>query len=78
MQRDPQAIARGTVTEVEHPWAGTVGTLGRPMAFRATPAAVLRAAPLLGEHTCEVLAEIGSDARVIDALIAGGAAATVS
>jgi len=78
MHRDPQAIARGMITEVSHPRAGDVATLGCPVTFHGTPGGVRRAAPLLGEHTREVLAEAGYDAVAIDALIAGGAAATSS
>jgi len=75
MHRDPQAIARGMITEVEHTSAGTVQTLGCPVSFTGTPGGVRRAAPLLGEHTREVLAELGHDETAIDALFAAGAAA---
>jgi len=75
MHADPQAIARGMITEVEHPTAGRVATLGCPVTFHGTPAGLRRAAPLLGEHTREVLGEIGYDPAAIDALMATGAAA---
>jgi len=75
MHADPQTLARGMVTEVEHPTAGTVSTLGCPVTFHGTPGGVRRAAPLLGQHTREVLAEIGYDGAAIEALIDGGAAA---
>jgi crotonobetainyl-CoA:carnitine CoA-transferase CaiB-like acyl-CoA transferase len=48
-------------------------TLGPPIKFSATPAAVRRAAPLLGQHTREVLREIGYDEAAIDRLQAEGA-----
>ena len=72
MHDDPQAIARGMITEVEHPRAGEVKTLGCPVTFHGTPAGVRRAAPLLGEHTREVLAEVGYDEAAIEALLVEG------
>lgn len=62
----PHAIARGMVTEVEHPTAGTVKMLGIPFRFSDTPASIRRAPPLLGQHTEAVLREeLGfSDARI--------------
>ena len=56
---DPQIAARGMVAEVEHPTAGRTRTLGVTVKLSDTPGAVRRAAPRLGEHTEEVLAEIG-------------------
>jgi len=74
MHADPQTIARQMVTETEHPVAGRVKTIGLPVKFSATPGAVARPAPLLGEHTREVLAEAGFDGTEIERLIASGAA----
>jgi crotonobetainyl-CoA:carnitine CoA-transferase CaiB-like acyl-CoA transferase len=51
----PQIRARGMVAEIDHPKAGRHRTLGNPLHFSETPAAVRRPAPLLGEHTGEVL-----------------------
>ncbi len=51
----PQTIARQMVTEVEHPLAGMIRLLGLPIRFDATPSAIRRHPPLLGEHTREVL-----------------------
>ncbi len=75
MLADPQTRARGMVVETEHPLLGRVATLGAPVKFSDTQAAVLRAAPLLGQHTREVLAEIGYAAAEIDALVSAGAVA---
>jgi len=74
MHADPQTIARQMVTETEHPVAGRVKTIGLPVKFSATPGAVARPAPLLGEHTHDVLAEAGLDDAGIERLIATGAA----
>jgi formyl-CoA transferase len=54
----PQAEARGLVTEVEHPSAGTVKLPGFPYKLSQTPATVRRPPPMLGEHTEEVLVEL--------------------
>ncbi len=54
---DPQTLAREMVTEVEHPRAGRMKTLGVHIKLSATPGSVRRPAPLLGEHTGEVLAD---------------------
>jgi succinate---hydroxymethylglutarate CoA-transferase len=64
----PHAIARGMVTEVEHPTAGSVKMLGIPFRFSDTPASIRRAPPLLGQHTEAVLREeLGfSDARIAE------------
>jgi crotonobetainyl-CoA:carnitine CoA-transferase CaiB-like acyl-CoA transferase len=51
--------------------------LGFPVRASATPAAIRRPAPLLGEHTAEVLAEIGIAPADIDRLVTAGAIATV-
>ena len=73
MHTDRQVRARGMVREVEHPVAGRVETLGPPVKFTETPASVRRPAPLLGEHSREVLAAHGFAEAEIAALAAEGA-----
>jgi crotonobetainyl-CoA:carnitine CoA-transferase CaiB-like acyl-CoA transferase len=51
-----------------------VPTIGLPVKFSQTPGAVLHAAPLFGQHTREVLGELGYDGGQIEAIIAAGAA----
>ncbi len=70
MHQDPQALAREMVTEVNHPTVGVVKTLGAPVKFHGTPGGVKCAAPLLGEHSVEVLKELGYEQEVIDRLVA--------
>jgi crotonobetainyl-CoA:carnitine CoA-transferase CaiB-like acyl-CoA transferase len=59
MHRDPQTVAREMVVDLEHPTAGTVSTIGLPVKFSQTPGKVARPAPVLGQHTVEVLREAG-------------------
>jgi crotonobetainyl-CoA:carnitine CoA-transferase CaiB-like acyl-CoA transferase len=56
---DPQVTARGMAVEVEHPTLGRIRALGSPIKMSETPPLVGRRAPLLGEHTEEVLREAG-------------------
>ena len=72
MHRDPQALAREMVVEVEHPRVGRMKTLGLPVKFSETPGRVHGPAPLLGEHSRAILAEAGYASAEIDALIARG------
>ncbi len=73
MLADPQTRARGMVVETDHPVLGRVKTLGAPVKFSDTPAEVTRAAPLLGQHSREVLGEIGFSAAEIESFAASGA-----
>ncbi len=68
----PQALARGMVVDLVHPQAGPTKALGCPVHFSATPTSVTRPAPMLGEHTREVLAECGYSDAEIDAFVAEG------
>jgi crotonobetainyl-CoA:carnitine CoA-transferase CaiB-like acyl-CoA transferase len=72
MQMDPQALSREMITEVEHPIAGRMKTLGTPVKFHGTPGGVKRAAPVLGQHSREVLLEAGYDESTIQQLIDDG------
>ncbi len=62
---EPHTAARRMVETVAHPTVGDLKMLGIPFKFSDTPASVRRPPPLLGEHTDEVLAEIGMDAGAI-------------
>ena len=74
MHEDPQALARDMIVETEHPIAGRVKTIGLPVKFSETPGGVHRPAPRLGEHTREVLGELGYTVGQIDELLEAGAA----
>ena len=61
---DPALRASGSVVEVEHKERGTYLTVGSPIKFSDfTPE--ITGSPLLGEHTDDVLAELGYDADAI-------------
>ena len=55
---DPQIKARNMIVELEHPVAGHLKMAGVPVKMSVTPGAVERPAPLLGQHTAELLKEI--------------------
>ncbi|MGB3435586.1 CaiB/BaiF CoA transferase family protein [Achromobacter sp.] len=65
--QDPHYLARGMVQELDHPALGRMKTLGIPTKFSKTPGALRTAAPLMGQHTDEVLRRFG----VADDRIAG-------
>jgi crotonobetainyl-CoA:carnitine CoA-transferase CaiB-like acyl-CoA transferase len=73
MQANPQTQAREMVTQVRHSRLGPVKTIGIPVKFSASPGSLRRGAPLLGEHTREVLREHGYSDAEIDTLAAEGA-----
>lgn len=56
---DPHTVARNMVETVQHPVDGTVNVLGPPFKLSETPGEVRTAAPLLGEHSAQILTELG-------------------
>ena len=74
MHADAQTRAREMVVPVDHPVAGQVETLGLPVKFSTTPGAVRGPAPLLGQHTREVLGELGYAETEIGRMLESGAA----
>jgi formyl-CoA transferase len=69
---EPSLRDTGTVVEVDHPKRGKYLTVGNPIKLSDSPTEVTRS-PLLGEHTDEVLAELGYESARIAALRASGA-----
>ncbi|MNS51936.1 Formyl-coenzyme A transferase [compost metagenome] len=63
----------GLFQESTHPVVGPIRQIRPTARFSATPTAIHRPAPALGEHTAEVLGETGMDVAEIAAMIAGNA-----
>ena len=72
MIEHPQVLASDILLETEHPAAGRLRQTRSPARWRTTVPEPPRGAPLLGEHTREILSEIGYDAEMIERLRAGG------
>lgn len=67
--RDSQIAENKTFVEYDHPTEGRVKTPGFAISFSRTPSTVARGAPLAGQHTREILRELGLDDRRIDELL---------
>ena len=65
---DPQTLAREMVVQMSHPRAGSIRALGTPVKLSLTPATIRRPAPLLGQHTEEVLDELKISASARSAM----------
>jgi crotonobetainyl-CoA:carnitine CoA-transferase CaiB-like acyl-CoA transferase len=78
--RDPHLTDAGFFSQAEHPSEGRMVTMANPVQMSATPVGVTRHAPMLGEHTVEVLQELGVPeeriARLLDRGIAAAAGTT--
>jgi len=70
---DPQTAARQMVLNVPHPGHGNVPMTGFPLKLRDEPCEIRLPAPDLGQHTTEVLSELGLDADAVARLRAAGA-----
>ena len=72
MMADPQVIAREMIVETDHPTAGKIKTIGVPVKLSETPGGVHTRAPLLGEHTAEVIGALGYKKDQLDKLKQAG------
>jgi len=72
---DPQVRHLGLVAAIEQPGYGLARMLGFPVGASATPAAIRRPAPRLGEHTGEILGELGLPKGEIERLAGAGVVA---
>lgn len=69
----PQAKARGVVEEIEHPRAGKIKIAAAPVMYDGKKSAMYRPPPYLGQHTDEVLSEMGYSAKEIEEIHSAGA-----
>lgn len=73
MSEDPHTQARGMIEKVPAATGGEHSVIAHPVKYSADPTSIRRGAPLMGEHSREVLAEFGFAADEINNLIATGA-----
>lgn len=69
---DPQVQAREMMVEMDHPTAGRIKNIGVPVKLSETPGSVRSPSPLLGQHTDDVLSDMGYSEDEIAALRAAG------
>jgi len=73
---DPQVEARNMKVTLDHPTAGKITNIGLAAKLYNTPGRITNPAPLLGEHTREILMDAGYSKENIEDLVASGAAVT--
>ena len=77
-QPDPNFLASGFVTRVNHPEVGETWLPGRPWRFSGALSSPVRAAPCIGQHSRHVLAEeLGIGEAEYESLVAGGVTGTL-
>lgn len=72
LMSDPQVVHNGSFVTYEHPTEGTVTTPGFPFRMAASPQTVERPAPVNGQHTRELLGELGLAEEAVDRLAKDG------
>lgn len=70
---DPSLRSAGVLSEHDHPTEGRIRLLGNPVRSTGAPSVISALPPNLGEHSREVLAELGYDDERVDSMIAAGA-----
>ena len=72
MYKDPQVLARQMLVDLEDPELGTIHNIGVPVKLSNTPGQIRTRAPMLGEHSAEVLLENGFSQPEVDELLESG------
>lgn len=67
-----QVAARELIVTSQHPVLGEVRNIGMPVRFNGQPRQAVRPAPLLGEHSREILADLGYTSDDIETMLAAG------
>ena len=67
--KDPQVLARQMLVDLEDPELGTIHNIGIPVKLSSTPGQIRTRAPMLGEHSVEVLIENGFGQAEVDELL---------
>ena len=70
--KDPQVRARNMLVDLEDPDLGTVHNIGIPVKLSVTPGQIRTRAPMLGEHSAEVLLEHGFCQQEVDEFVSAG------
>ncbi|MCH8827440.1 MAG: CoA transferase [Chloroflexi bacterium] len=68
LEDDPQVIANGYIADVDHPTLGPIKLADHPLRYSETPHSIRTVAPELGQHTEEILLEMGFDWEAIAGL----------
>jgi crotonobetainyl-CoA:carnitine CoA-transferase CaiB-like acyl-CoA transferase len=68
LMTDPQVAHNELIQTIHHPEAGDIRVIGIPMKFSGTPGTIRLAPPLVGEHTVEILSQLGYTTAQVDAL----------
>jgi len=69
--KDPQVLARKMLVDLEDSDLGTIHNIGIPVKLSGTPGQIRTRAPMLGEHSAEVLLEHGFSQSEVDQLVSG-------
>ena len=78
LEDNPHIKARSMICEEDHPLCGKLKSVGPPIKFSQTPAKPSGCAPALGQHTAEILSEIGYTQQEIDTLNEKGVIRTIN
>ncbi len=71
--KHPQVVGSNIIVEYDHPSAGRLRQTRAPAQFEGTPTAIRAGAPLLGEHSTEIMRDLGYDDAAIEKLRHAGA-----